>query len=280
MPTPRLRRTDKAPSVDARASPPTQEFRILAVIPTLAQRLDTLGRTLESIQTQSGVRVDIVIVAKDVSPALIELAHRFDARVVANSGHISAAVNAGFSLATADHRYALWIGDDDLLRPESLAVASDLLENDSLSVACFGGCDYIDMQGNLLFTRSPPALSPTLLQCVPGLIKQEACLFRYSALVQCGGLDESLRYTMDLDLLLRLRRCGRFIKAARVQAAFCWHPGSLTIANRNASLNEAQRVQQRNARGLVKLLQPIWKHPIRWLIVLMARKINRAMLQA
>ena len=235
---------------------------------------------MASIETQSGVQVDTVIVAKDATPALADLARRHGARVVTHPGHISAAVNAGFAQATPAHRYALWIGDDDLLRPDALATASALLEADLSAVACYGDCDYIDIQGNLLFTRTPPELSPTLLQFVPGLIKQETCLFRYRALVDCGGLDESLRYTMDLDLLLKLRRQGRFVKARRVQAAFCWHAGSLTIANRDASLSEAQSVQLRNARGLTRLLQPIWKHPIRWLIVTMTRKINRGMSQA
>lgn len=254
-----------------------QAARILAVIPTLGRRLDTLDRALDSIAGQTGVAVDILLVGKQASPELTLLAQRYGAGLLLNPGHISAAVNAGFAQATAAHRFLLWLGDDDLLRPDALAVASGLLDGDPGAVVCYGDCDYIDIGGQLLFTRSPPAWSPFLLQFVPGLIKQETCLFRREALIESGGLDEDLQYTMDLDLLLKLRRLGHFVKAPRVQAAFCWHPGSLTISNRRVSLQEAQAVQSRHARGLVKLLYPVWKQLIWWLIMGLSSRINRSM---
>jgi len=261
----------------SRHTKPTREsFRILAVIPTLGQRLESLELTLASIRDQTGVQVDTVIVTKTKSENLRKLSDRFGVSLVCHGGNISAALNAGFLLPAADaHRYAFWIGDDDLLRPDSLKFASDLLERNHTAVLCYGDCDYVDGNGALLFSRRPPPLAPLLLQFVPGLIKQESCLFRKSALIKVGGLDESLRYTMDLDLLLRLRRLGPFVKVLRVQSAFCWHPGSLTVSNRNASLVEAQMVQLNNAHGALKLLLALMQRPIRWLILALSWNINR-----
>ncbi len=254
--------------------------RVLLVIPTLGERIETLARALLSIRSQLNVDVDVFLVTRSASEEMAALASRFQAEIVIHPGHISAAVNAGFALAKPHHRYVGWIGDDDMLRPDALRTAVAALESHPDAVLAFGRCDYIDEAGDLLFTRRAPVAAPFLLQFVPGLIKQEACLFRRSAVVQVGGLDENLRYTMDLDVLLKLRRQGSFVRTEHTLAAFCWHPGSLTIANRQASLAEAQMVQQRSARGLNRVLEAFTRYPIRALIVFMSDRIEKKTMAA
>ena len=253
--------------------------RILVVIPTLGERLESLDRTLSSIRDQAGVLVDMLLVAKTNTPALSAIADRYKANIIVHPGNISATINAGFAQASETHKYISWLGDDDMLRSNDLANASALLDSNPTAVVAYGSCDYVDRNGNLLFTHRPPPAAPMLLQFVPGLIKQEACLFRRSALQQIGGLDEKLKYTMDLDLLLRLRRIGSFAKTDRVLAAFCWHADSLTIANRKASLDEAQQVQCHHLRGIASMLNPLWKYPIRYLIFILNWKINKSLLK-
>lgn len=244
------------------------------VIPTLGRRLPTLERALKSILDQADISIDTIIVSKAVTPELCQIAARYNARVIQNDGHISEAVNAGLSAASTSHGYMAWLGDDDLYRPDSLATARARLDLDPMAVVCFGSCDYVDFDCNLLFNRRPPPFAPTLLQFIPGLIKQEACLFRLSAVRSLGGLDPTLRFTMDLDLLLRLRHLGRFVRTNRTLAAFCWHPDSLTIANRKSSLDEAQIVQGRHARGLAALIFLLAKQPIRRMILFLSARIS------
>jgi len=257
------------------SSPPADGPRVLVVIPTLGQRLDTLERAVASVRSQAGAQVDLVVVAKTASEQLSRTAASYGARLIEHPGHISAAVNAGIAQAGAEHRYLAWLGDDDMLRPEALATAAGLLDRDPKAVVAYGACDYINFAGKQLFSRRPPPLAPVLLQMVPGQIKQEACLFRLAAVQSVGGLDESLRYAMDLDLLLRLRRLGRFVRTDRPLAAFCWHPNSITIANRRSSLAEAQGIQSRLSGGVVRLTRPLWMLPVRLLTLVMNWHVNR-----
>lgn len=272
---PTITQTDPTAATEKQSRHPDSDFHILVVIPTLGIRLDTLERTLASIQSQTDVNAGVVIVTKTASRELSVLADLYSARITVHPGNISAAINAGFSQATSVHRYVAWLGDDDMLRPEALARTSALLERAPGAVVCYGTCDYIDVKGAVLFSRRPPMMAPMLLQFVPGMIKQETCLFRLDAVRRAGGLDESLKFTMDLDLLLRLRRLGRFVRANQTVAAFCWHPGSLTISNRKASLLEAQDVQRRHAQGVSGILQRLLMYPIRYLILTLDWKINR-----
>lgn len=257
-----------------------EDYRVLAVVPTLGERLETLARTLDSIVGQTGVAVDAIVVTKSASRDLDALASACGATILCHEGHISAAINAGLRAAGPEHKYMFWLGDDDLLRPSALANACETLERNPSAAVCYGRCDYIDLAGNLLFSRRPPLFAPFLLRFVPGLIKQEACLFRLTDVKLVGGLDEELRYTMDLDLLLRLQKVGTFVRLDSVLAAFCWHPGSLTIANRQTSLAEAQSVQSRHAKGVTAVIFSILRHPVRRLIVHLDQKIRRDSVRA
>lgn len=230
-------------------------------LPTLGRRLQLLERTLGSLRAQAGVGVDIVVVAPQAEPGLAQLALQHDARLIVDAGHISAAVNRAFSEAGPAHRYAAWIGDDDMLVPGALPRAVAALESAPRAVMCYADCEYIDVAGRTLFTRKPPPAAPWLMQLVPGLIKSEACVFRLEAVRRAGGLDDSLIYAMDLDLILRLRRQGPAVRCGGAGGRFCLHPGSLTIRNRMASFDEAQRVQRRWADAVLKpalpALQPL-----------------------
>jgi len=249
--------------------------KVLIVIPTLGTRLSTLGRTIRSVVNQEGVHVDVVMVCKESSAELLQIADAFGVRLLVDSGNLSQAINIGLRTATEHHRYFNWLGDDDVARPGAFAAAVERLESSPGSVLCFGACDYIDLQGNLKFNRRPSVFAATAIQFVPGLIKQEACLFRLSAVLQVGGLDPTLRYTMDLDLILKLRRLGKFERLARTQAGFCWHPGSITIANRRASLMEAQQVQAASLHGLTAVVYKALKRPIAALILLANQALSR-----
>ena len=251
--------------------------RIMIVVPSLGSRLTTLDRALASIRAQAGVLIDVVLVVPVVSPALAAVATAHQVPTIACSGGLSAAVNAGFAQGTGAHEYLGWLGDDDMLRPGALAAAGRLLDQHRGAVVAYGSCDYVDLDGHLILTRRPPPAAPALLLFVPGVIKQETCLFRRSALQQAGPLREDLSYAMDLDLLLRLRRVGPFVRTDRVQAAFCWHASSLTVANREASLDEAQRVQRQHARGLTRALVPLSQYPVRQVVRLLDGRMSRSL---
>lgn len=234
--------------------------RVAVVIPTLGRRLETLRLCLESVRSQSGVTVQVIVVAPLRATGLAELVDELGCELVIAEGHISAAVNAGFRHAARAVSYVAWLGDDDLLRPGALVSSTTLLSRDARATVAFGRCDFIDARQRLLFTRRAPPAAAWLMYLAPGLIKQETCLFRRDAVSAVGGLDEQLRFAMDLDLLLRLRKRGPFRRSEMSLAAFCWHADSLTIRSRRESFAEAQAIQLRHAgpalRSALKILQP------------------------
>lgn len=243
------------------------------VIPTLGRRIRFLREALHSISSQD-VRADVVIVTPTDASDCRELAEQAGASVVDDPGGMTAAINAGWRAAMPHHDYVAWLGDDDVLTPGSLRTAVDALDADDQAVAAFGYCEYIADDGSPIWLSRAGRFAPWLMTWGPDLVPQPGSLFRRSAIDRIGALDEGLRFAMDLDVLIRLRRIGRFVNTRRVQAKFRWHPESNTVADRSGSLDESEMVKRRYYTPLQFRLKALWERPVRVATRLAARRLN------
>jgi GT2 family glycosyltransferase len=246
--------------------------RILLVIPTLGRRLEYLEQTLASVRAQS-TPADIVMVVPRGAERARAVGARYGAAHVDDPGSLSGAVNAGMGRAERRHAYANWLGDDDLLTPGSLAATADALDADRGASVAYGHCRYIDEQGRELWLNKAGRKASWLLPWGPDLVPQPGMLFRVADFRAVGGLDESLQFAMDLDLLLRLRAHGRFVDVARPVSCFRWHGTSLTVSDRTRSLAESERVKHRYLSPGVRRLAPLWDAPVRGATILAARRV-------
>jgi GT2 family glycosyltransferase len=249
--------------------------RVLLVIPTLGRRTELLSLTLRSIADQTDEPADIVVVIPPDAAEARALAAAAGATLVDDPGGMSAAINKGFAKASEQHEYVNWIGDDDLLSPGSLAAAAAALDADPEAVVAFGYCDYIDDSGRVLFTSKAGRMAPWLMTWGPDLVPQPGCLFRRTTVQAVGGIDPSLSYAMDLDLLLRLRKRGTFVNTRRTLSSFRWHAASTTVANRAPSLDESEMVKRRYLDRRLRWGAPLWERPVRGATKLAAMRVNR-----
>lgn len=248
---------------------------ILVVLPTLGDRLDTLAETLLAVDAQrNDVDLTLVVVAPEKATAARTLAKKHGAVIVDDPGTgISEAINCGLRARTSETFYA-WMGDDDLFRPHGLRTLRDILHARPDAVLAFGGCDYIDPSGRTLAVSNAGRLARFLLPWGPDLIPHPGTMVRLDALEQIGGFDTQLRYAMDLDAFLSLRRFGRFAFTRESVSAFRWHPDSLTVANRRNSSLESEAVKRRHLPAVLRPLSYLWSFPIRWASSVAARGIN------
>jgi len=249
--------------------------RILVVLPTLGDRLETLAETLESIDAQRhDVELTLVVVAPGSAVAARELAAKFDAVLVDDpKTGISEAINRGIA-ARSDEEYYAWIGDDDLFRPGGLRQLRELIDATPRAVIAFGGCDYIDPEGRTIAVSNAGPLARFLLPWGPDLIPHPGSLIRLDDLEAIGAFDPSLRFVMDLDAFLKLRARGKFAWTRRSVSAFRWHPDSLTVSDRAASSAEAEAVKRRHTSAAIRWLSPLWLVPVRWASGVAAQRLN------
>ncbi|MBK4346459.1 glycosyltransferase [Lacisediminihabitans changchengi] len=248
---------------------------VLVVLPTLGDRLDTLKITLDSVNEQrKDLGVTLVVVAPPGATAARELAASMGAVIVDDPKEgISAAINYGLAARTTEKYYA-WVGDDDLFRPEGLVTLRTVLEATPGAVLAFGGCDYIDPEGRTITVSNAGRLATFLLPWGPDLIPHPGTMITLDALEEIGGFDRELRFAMDLDAFLKLRKHGSFVWTRRSVSAFRWHAESLTVANRLSSSREAESVKRRHLPAILRPVSGLWHRPIRWASAVAAGRVN------
>jgi GT2 family glycosyltransferase len=244
------------------------------IVPTLGSRPSLLRECLESIAMQASA-ADIVVVAPAGNDAVVALATEFGAALVDDPGSLADAINLGAQCAQDHHEYLNWLGDDDLLEPGSLAATVAALDADPSAVLAYGACRYIDEQGRELWISRAGKWAPRILSWGPDLIPQPGMLVRASAWRAVGGVDGSYRFAFDLDLLLKLRRQGGLIDVGRVVSSFRWHPDSLTVSDRTASLEESERARRQSLAPGARRVAWLWERPVRWATRAAAAEVSR-----
>lgn len=236
--------------------------RPLVVVPTLGTRPEWLRACLGSLAAQTRP-AEVVVIGPEHATAAREMAAASGAgfQVEAGTG-LSAAVNQVWRSAT--NEYFTWLGDDDLLTSDSIRRTSTALTQAPAAVLAYGHCRVIDAQGRTSFFMRPGRFAPWLMRFGADYLPQPGSLVRASAVRAVGLLDEQLRYAMDLDLFLRLRRLGPFVYLPVELASFRHHPTSLTISNPAPDV-EATRVRARYLGPTAQRLDVLWKPPIEFL---------------
>ncbi len=253
----------------------TGQPSVLVVVPTLGERLDTLEESLASVRAQQGVDVHLVVVVPPAAEQARATAARHGATVVDdNRTGLSGAVNTGIAARRGDEELYAWLGDDDLLLPGGLATLAGLLRGTAGAVVAYGACPYIDEQGRTVAVSRAGDLAARIMGWGPNLLPQPASMTRVPDLVAAGPYDETLRYAMDLDMFLRLKRSGRFVSTKQEVAAFRWHADSITVANRNASLAESEMIKRRYLPAGLRPVAVAWELPVRWATRLAARQVG------
>jgi len=253
----------------------TDKPSILIVLPTLGQRPEYLKKTLKTLVAQKPIAFDLVMVFPLKSKETVTLAKQYNAIMVDDPGGMSAAVNAGIAAAKPWHKYISWIGDDDYLTKDSLATSLSALENDQKAVIAFGYCDYMTSTGKYIFTNKAGRLAPWIMRWGPNLIPMPGMLMRKSALDIAGEFDTNNLWSMDLDMLIRLRKIGHFINTKKALASFRWHETSQTVANRPKLIKEVSKVQRSHMPAPLRVIAPIWEIPVRIATIVAVKRVNR-----
>ncbi len=241
------------------------------VVPTLGKRTDYLSQCLKSIQAAaSSSKPFVIIVAPTDSVSEEFLSSGLVDKFVQDPGTgLSEAINAGFAEMPTTIEYINWLGDDDLLAPNALETASSYLDNHPETVLVFGGCSYIDPNGQILWTNKSGSFAVPLLRFGPDLIPQPGALFKKTSFEKVGGLDSRFDWAFDFDLLIKLSKTGRLSYLDTLLSSFRWHPESLSVEYRKKSVAEASRVRVSHLPAALRPISFVWEIPVR-LATLMA----------
>lgn len=179
----------------------------MSVVIAVRDRHRQLPEAVDSVLTQTGVDVEVVVVNDGSTDGTAEVADdiaaRFDAvRVVhqANAGP-SAARNAGVALTTG--RWLTFLDSDDLMMPGRLAAQVHELRRVGPNSMVMGEESVVVADGIV----PPLPITLQLAKPRPHWYAMTMMTTR-SVFDDVGGFDESLRMAEDTELLFRMKRRG------------------------------------------------------------------------
>ena len=163
----------------------------------------------------------------------------------------SDAINKGLSGATGD--VVAWLNADDLYCPGALAAVAGAFDQDPAAQWLVGRCEIIDAAGRVIRGGVTRYKERSLRRYTyrsllrENFISQPAVFWRRDFGARVGPLDESLHYTMDYDLWLRMGRESPPLVLDRVLARFRLHGTSKTGRFSREQFDEQYRVACRHA---------------------------------
>lgn len=232
-------------------------MRVSVVTPSFNQA-NFLARTAESVLSQSG-NFDLkwIVIDGGSSDGTVELLKSLnDPRLtwVSEKDRGQAhALNKG--LATADGEVIGWLNSDDLYLPGTLETVVDALHRDSRAQWIVGSYEIIDESGKVIRASvsryKERALKNYRIRSLlrENFISQPAVFWRNEFGRGIGAVDESLHWTMDYDLWLRMgRKCDPLI-VPRPLAQFRIHSSSKSGKVDRRQFDEQYQVASRYFDG-------------------------------
>jgi GT2 family glycosyltransferase len=247
--------------------------KIGIVVPTLGKRTDYLQQCLSSIRAAGDAYI-LLVAPSDFNPKELLSRGLIDQFVVDPKGGLPAAINLGISELPQDVQFTNWLGDDDMLAPNSLITTSQFLESNPDVVLVFGSCHYVDPKGQVLWTNRSGQWAVPLLRFGPDLIPQPGALFRRQIFQDIKVLSSNYDWAFDFDLFIRLSKAGSVRFIPETLASFRWHPESLSVEFRAKSVEEASLVRVSHLPAVLRWLSGIWEYPVKQATLIAGSRVN------
>lgn len=221
---------------------------ISLVTPSFSQG-SFIGRTLDSVLDQAYPKLEYFIQDGGSNDDTVEVLKSYSTKLAGwvsekDSGQ-SQAINLGFARTTGE--IMAWLNSDDLLLPGTLAYVANYFQSHPEVDVVYGHRILIDEQDREIGRWILPAHDNDVLSSAD-YVPQETLFWRRSIWEKTGGaIDESFRFAMDWDLLLRFRDAGaRFERLPYFMGAFRIHEAQKTSAAINSiGMAEMDRLRTR-----------------------------------
>jgi glycosyltransferase involved in cell wall biosynthesis len=211
---------------------PSPAPRISIVTPSFKQG-HFIRHTIDSILDQGYPALEYIVQDGGSPDQTVDVLKSYGSRLTSWSSEQdrgqSDALNRGFSRTTGE--IMAYLNSDDLLMPGSLAVVADHFASHPGIDVVYGHRVIIDEESREVGRWVMPPHDDGVL-AYADYIPQETLFWRRSAWDRAGGrIDDTFRFAMDWDLILRLQAAGaRFERLPFFLGAFRVHSASKTTS--------------------------------------------------
>lgn len=200
-----------------------------------------LEQTIRSVIEQDYPNLEYIVIDGGSSDNSVEIIRKYEQHLASwvserDSGQADA-IAKGFGMATGD--ILCWLNSDDVLYPGALQAVADCFAADAECGCVYGRAMYTTEDGAEV-CEYPTGEFDFERLAVFNFICQPATFFRRSVYEAVGGVDRTLRFSMDYDLWIRMARVARFCYLPELLATYRLHLDSKTVSPAASTANHAE----------------------------------------
>lgn len=236
------------PASYSRPIPLARAPKISVVTPSFHQGA-FIERTIRSLLDQGYPNLEYFVQDGGSDDGTREILQRYSEHLTGwesrADGGQSHAINQGFARTSGE--IMAWLNSDDILLPGSINCVADFFSRNPDVDVIYGHRLLIDENDRLIGRWILPAHDDDILSWAD-YVPQETLFWRRRIWEKAGGqVDESFRFAMDWDLLVRFRSAGaRFVRIPRFLGGFRIHPHQKTSAAiTETGFKEMERIRER-----------------------------------
>ena len=225
------------------------ELPLISVVTPSYNQAPFLEDTLNSVAAQDYPRTEHIVIDGGSTDGSVDIIRRHAPRlshwVSEKDRGQSHAINKGLTMARGD--VLAWLNSDDTYLPGALRAVGDVFAQHPDVDLVYGDYVYTDVAGQPLRRRHVFAHISYESLLYHDYLGQPAVFFRRSLFERVGPIDESLHYSMDWDLFLRMWPVCRPRHVAAVLATYRLdHAAKSNAEDTAAAVAAAHLVQRRN----------------------------------
>jgi hypothetical protein len=219
---------------------PQQPF--LSVVMPVHDGAEWIGATLDSLAVEAAQDVEIIVIDSSADGATADIVERIAERLpirVLRRPDIrpwQTKTNLGVGLAAADH--VCMLHQDDLWLPGRVGAIRRWLSEAPEAVLHLAPSVYVDRNGRRVGPWQCPLPAGGTLDrglllerlLVQNFVSVPAPVIQRRAWLECGGMDDTLWYTADWDIWLKLASAGPVVYHDEITTGFRIHGSSLTVS--------------------------------------------------
>lgn len=231
--------------------PALQNPPLISIVTPSFNQGQYLRKTLDSVLDQGYPRLQFVVQdggsKDDTVDVLAQYKDRLHHCEMRKDNGQSHAINLGFAHTSGD--IMAYLNSDDLLLPGSLHTVAKYFEDHPDVDVVYGHRVIIDQHGDELGRWVLPAHDNDAMKWAD-YVPQETMFWRRRIWDKVGGIDDTFRFAMDWDLILRFQDAGAKIKRlGRFLGAFRVHESSKTVTVVNSTGVEEMAKLRRRCHG-------------------------------
>jgi glycosyltransferase involved in cell wall biosynthesis len=244
--------------------------KISVVTPSYNQS-QFLEKTILSVLNQNYPNLEYIIIDGGSTDGSIEIIKKYEKYltywVTEKDNGMYDAINKGLKIASGD--ILAYLNSDDVYYPNTMNIIVDYFVKHPETSLVYGNCDFIDWEGNFLYTyRFPKFNWHRFIVLNWSSIPQQTTFWRRGVHDEIGYFDPILKMAGDFDFYAKIGKISHVEHIGKTLAQYRLHGKSLSSTRKNINRDEVCRIHQQHgisdgftsmclrciAEGYIKLL--------------------------